>query len=46
MLILFYDLFFCLIKYNFALDFMYITPHLHVIKDFWILFFKSKKFYF
>jgi signal transduction histidine kinase len=35
MLILFYDFFSCLIKYNFALYFVYITPHLHVIKDFW-----------
>jgi hypothetical protein len=26
---------YCVIKYNFFLDVMYITPHLHVVKDFW-----------
>jgi hypothetical protein len=27
----------CIIKYNFALNVMYITPYLHVVKDFWNL---------
>jgi hypothetical protein len=34
-------------KYNFALDVMYITPHLHVVKNFWkfkILLIKIKFF--
>ncbi len=46
MLILFYDLFSCLIKYNFVLGFMYITSHLHVIKDSWILFFLFNRFFY
>jgi hypothetical protein len=35
-----YILFYFIINYNFSLDAMYITPHLHVGKDFWI--FKNK----
>jgi len=46
-------LFCCIINYNFALDVMYITPHLHTVKDSWkflILFngfstFKNFKFH-
>jgi hypothetical protein len=34
----FFNFFSCIIKYNFVLDVMYITPHLHVVKDFEILF--------
>jgi hypothetical protein len=29
------DFCFYIIKYNFVLDVMHITPHLHVVKDFW-----------
>jgi hypothetical protein len=34
----------CTIKYNFTLDVMYITPHLHVVKDFWNIKFLFNRF--
>jgi hypothetical protein len=41
---LFYVLFFYFINYNFPLIVMYITPYLHVVKDFWNLKFLFNSF--
>jgi len=35
-----------IVKYDFALDVMYITPHLHVVKDFWNFKIMFNRFYF
>jgi hypothetical protein len=42
---LFNALFLFFVNYNFVVDVMYITPHLHVVKDSWNFFIMFNRFF-